>query len=153
MMIVSLKTLRFSIILLVLTLVINANGSAQCKSELKEALKKLEPYMHNGQINNMTITNGKPVELHLSFYKGLRYKLQIASEATLGEIQFKIFDEQKNEIFNNSEGKEDYWDFLSTSSQELTIELFSTDKTKKGCMTVLVGMKSNKVASNPIRDL
>lgn len=152
-MTISVKTLRISVALLALVLAINTNGFAQCKSEIKEGIKKLEPYMHNGQINNMIISNGKPAELHLSFYKGLKYKLQIASETALGEVQFKIFDEQKNEIFNNAEGKEDNWDFLSTSSQELTIEISSVDKSKKGCAVVLVGMKSNKVTSNPIRDL
>ena len=146
-MLLSLKKIRISIALLVLLFAINTSANAQCKSEVKEGIKKLEPYTHNGQINNMTITGGTPVEVHLSFYKGLRYKLQIAAEPALGPVQFKIYDS------NDDKENPNAWDFMSTSSQELTIKIASTDKSKKGCVAVLVGMKSTKVVSNPVRDL
>ena len=138
--------------LFLLALAFNTAALAQCKTEIKEGIKKLEPYTHNGQINN-TVLSGKPAEFHLSFYKGLRYKLQIVSEAALGPVQFKIYNEDKEEVYDSNETKEDFWDFLSTSSQELTVEVSSVDKSKKGCIAVLVGMKSTKVTSNPIRDL
>ncbi|MBA3705510.1 MAG: hypothetical protein H0W84_06300 [Bacteroidetes bacterium] len=154
-MLQSLKKIHISIALLVLIFAINTSVNAQCKSEIKEGIKKLEPYTHNGQINNITITGGTPVEVHLSFYKGLRYKLQIAAEPNLGPVQFKIYNENMDEIYDSNEDKEnpDAWDFISTSSQELTIKIASTDKSKKGCVAVLVGMKSTKVVSNPVRDL
>lgn len=151
-MTVSIKTMRASIGLLVLAFAFNTTASAQCKTEIKEGIKKLEPYTHNGQINN-AILSGKTAEFHLSFYKGLRYKLQIVSEAAVGPVQFKIYNEDKEEVYDSNETKEDSWDFLSTSSQELTVEVSPVDKSKKGCIAVLVGMKSAKVTSNPIRDL
>jgi hypothetical protein len=153
-MIISIKTIRISIALLSFTFLVNLTGSAQCKSEITEGIKKLEPYTHNGQVNSATI-NGKPVEIHLSFYKGLKYKLQVVSEPSLGPVEFKIWTEDKDEVYNSNDDKEnpDSWDFMSTSSQELTIEITATDKSKKGCIAVLVGMKSPKVTSNPIRDL
>ena len=148
------KTISASICLLILAFAINTTAFAQCKTEIKDGIKKLEPYTHNGQTNNAVLA-GKPVQFHLSFYKGLRYKLQIVSEAAVGPVQFKIYNEEKTEVYNSNEDTENTgaWDFLSTSSQELTVEIASADKSKKGCIAVLVGMKSSKVVSNPIRDL
>ena len=152
---ITLKKIRVSIALLVLIVAVNASGIAQCKTEVKEGIKKLEPYTHNGQVNSMNIDGTKPIEVCLSFYKGLRYKLQIVSDPALGPVHFKVWNEDKDEVYDSNEDKDnpDSWDFLSTSSQELTIEITPTDKSKKGCIAVLVGMKSTKVVSNPIRDL
>jgi hypothetical protein len=152
-MTISMKNIRLAIALFTLTFLVNSTSSAQCKTEIKEGIKKLSLYTHNGQTNNLIIVAEKPLELHLSFYKGLRYKIQLASDAGLGLVHFKVWDEDKNELFDSSDDKVDFWEFLSTSSQELTIEIISTDKSKKNCVAVLVGMKSNKVASNPMRDL
>jgi hypothetical protein len=132
---------------------VSTSGFAQCKSIVKEGIKKLTPYTHNGQVNNATIKAGKSAEIHLSFYKGLYYKLQISSEQSLGKISFRVLDENKKEVYNNSTDEQaDSWSFYSNSSQELVIELTPTDKSEKGCVAVLVGMQVPK-RSNPIRNL
>lgn len=138
---------------LVLSFVINGSAIAQCKSIIKDGIKKLSPYTHNGQVNNTTIKAGKPAEIHLSFYKGLYYKLQICSEESLGKINFRVLDENKKEVYNNTtDNAADFWSFYSNSSQELVIELTPTEKNEKGCVAVLVGMQVPK-HNNPIRNL
>jgi hypothetical protein len=140
-------------IVLILSVALNAAAIAQCKSVAKDGIEKLTPYTHNGQVNSVTIKDGKPAEFHLSFYKGLYYKLQISSEKSLGKISFRVLDENKKEVYNSSsaESQPDSWNFYSNSSQDLVIELTPSEP-KKGCVAVLVGMQIPK-KSNPIRNL
>lgn len=147
------KTVFQSGLVVILSLVLSTAAVAQCKSVAKDGIAKLTPYTHNGQINSVTIKNGKTAEFHLSFYKGLYYKLQISSEESLGKINFRVLDENKKEVYNSTTAKDpaDFWNFYSNSSQDLTVEVTPTED-KKGCVAVLVGMQAPK-RSNPIRNL
>lgn len=151
----SLKKIRTVIAIFILFFAINTLGVAQCRSIVKVGIQKLLPYTHNGQINNVTIKDGKPTEIHLSFYKGLYYKLQICSEKSVGKVNFRVLDESNTEVYNSATGGEsvDFWNFYSNSSQDLVIELKPVDTTSKGgCVAVLVGMQIPK-SNNPIRNL
>ena len=146
------KIINQIVIVFVLSITFHNAAYSQCKSVVKEGIQKLSPYTHNGQVNSVTLKEGKPAEVHLSFYKGLYYKLQISSEKSLGKVNFRVLDENKNEVFNSTtEAKADFWNFYSNSSQELVIELIPSEP-KKGCVAVLVGMQIPK-KSNPIRNL
>ncbi len=137
----------------VLSFTLHTAALAQCKSIVKDGIQKLPPYTHNGQINSVTIKGGKPAEIHLSFYKGLYYKLQISGDNSLGKINFRVLDETKKEVYNNTtDNLSDFWNFYSNSSQELVIELTPSEKSKKGCVAVLIGMQIPK-RNNPIRNL
>lgn len=149
----SLKKTKIVFSIVILLFAINTLGLAQCKSVVKEGIKKLTPYTHNGQINSATIKEGKPVEIHLSFYKGLYYKLQICSEKSVGKLSFRVLDENKKEVYNSdSDDKADFWNFYSNSAQDLVVELKSPSEKSKGCVAVLVGMQIPR-SNNPIRNL
>lgn len=135
----------------ILCLAFHFGAVAQCKSVVKDGIQKLSPYQHNGQVNNVTIKDGKTAEIHLSFYKGLYYKLQISSDKSLGKVNFRVLDENKKEVYNSSTDQSESWNFYSNSSQELVVELIPSEP-KKGCAAVLVGMQIPK-KSNPIRNL
>ncbi len=136
----------------ILTFVMIKNGSAQCKSAVKSGIAKLTPYTHNGQVNSVTLEAGKSAEIHLTFYKGLSYKLQISTEESLGSVSFRVLDENKTEVYNSNRASQaEFWTFFSNSSQELIVEVTPSDMSKKGCVAVLVGMQSPK--SNSIRKL
>ena len=131
------------------------NGvNAQCSGVTKEAIKKLTVYSHTGQSNSASLSGGNKVEMHLSFYKGLNYKLQFGAEASLGQYTFRIMDENKKELYkyDGSSGA-DYFTFFSNCSQELIIEINAIDNTKKGCVAVVVGMQAPKTSNNSIRNL
>lgn len=147
------KKINSIILVVFLSVTAHFNATAQCKSVVKEGIQKLTPYTHNGQVNNVTLKEGKTAELHLSFYKGLNYKLQISADQSLGKVNFRVLDENKKEVYNSTtaEKSADFWNFYSNSSQELIIELTSTES-KKGCAAVLVGMQIPK-NNNPIRNL
>jgi hypothetical protein len=136
----------------ILTVAMIQSGKAQCKSVVKEGIKKLAPYTHNGQVNNVTLQAGHSAEIHLTFYKGLSYKLQINTEESLGKVIFRVLDENRVEVYNsNNAPKDDFWTFYSNSSQELIVELTPEDISKKGCAAVLIGMQVPK--TNSIRNL
>jgi hypothetical protein len=127
-------------------------ANAQCKSAVKEGIKKLAPFTHNGQVNNVTVILDEPSEIHLSFYKGLNYKFQVGSEPALGNVTFKVFDESKNEIYNSAGSKDpSSWVFYSNSSQNLIIQIYPAEKGKQGCAFLVVGIQQPK--SNSIRNL
>lgn len=129
-------------------------GNSQCTGVVKDGIKKLTPYTHNGQVNNVTLVLGSPSEIHLSFYKGLSYKLQICSEPSAGKVNFRVIDENNTEVFNSKNEKDARsWEFFSNSSQELVIELVTDDQSKQGCAAIVVGMQVPKTSNNKIRDL
>jgi hypothetical protein len=121
------------------------SANAQCKTAVKEGIKKLAPYQHNGQVNNVTLILGEPSEIHLSFYKGLNYKFQVGSESALGKVTFRVLDEYKTEIYNSAgSANPEAWVFYSNSSQNLIIEIYAVDKEKQGCAYLVVGMAQPK---------
>lgn len=147
----SFKRTYMVITLLICTFAFGTAASAQCKAPAKEAIKKLSPYNYNGSVNNTTVVLGEPSVIKLSFYKGLNYKLQLAAEAAVGEIRFRITDEDGKEICDNQNDKAMSYEFYSNASQELTIEVRTVDKAKQGCVAVVVGMQMPK--SNALRNL
>ena len=151
---VTIKKTILSVALFLLSMTIVKTGSAQCGSVVKDALNKLTVYSHTGQSNSATITNGNKVEMHLSFYRGVNYKLQFAADKALGAYTFRILDSDKNELykFDGTNGA-DYYTFFSNTSQELIIEVTAVDNTKKGCVAVVVGMQAPKTTKNSIRNL
>jgi hypothetical protein len=148
----SLRNIRSFVAAFVLTVAFAATADAQCKTAVKDGIKKLAPYTHNGQINNVTLILGEPSEIHLSFYKGLNYKFQIGGEDALGKVTFRVLDENKTEIYNSANSANPTaWVFYSNSSQNLIIEIYSVDKEKQGCAYLVVGMQQPKNTS--IRNL
>ena len=151
----ALKKIKIVLAMVVFSFAINSLGYAQCKDIVKDGIQKLTPYTHNGQLNTANIKDGKPVVIHLSFYKGLYYKLQICSEKSVGKLSFRVLDENNKEVYNSDSAekdKADFWLFYSNSSQDLVIELTTSSEKSKGCVAVLVGMQIPR-SNNPIRNL
>lgn len=137
--------------LLLLFLVLNAPVLlfGQCKSfSKKNCIPSLLPYNHNGQLNNITLMPGESAELLMTFYSGQDYRLMVCGHPILGEINFKVSDKDKKEIYNSKNAKSSsIWDFKVASTQQLILEIEvpeSESKTKImeiGCVSVLVGFK------------
>lgn len=142
---------RIYMLVAVLCVLAAGSASAQCKAPARDAIKKLAPYTHNGTVNSTTVVLGEPSVIKLSFYKGLNYKLQLAAEAAAGDVQFRIIDEDGKEVYNSQSDKAMSYEFYSNASQELSIEVRTADKTRQGCVAVVVGMQVPK--SNSIRNL
>lgn len=124
---------------------------AQCKNYVKkECLPLLESYTHNGQLNSAVLLQGETAELAMTFYSGQDYRLVVKGEEHLGTIEFKVFDFEKKEIYNNaSNNHANSWDFKVNSTQMFYIEVLvpKSDAThqmvKNGCVSILVGFKKS----------
>ncbi len=140
-----LKYSRIIIVLFVVVFSTYTRSFAQCNTVVKEGITKLDPYSFNGQINAAKINDKNPLEIHIVFYKGYNYKIQINCELWYADkIAFKVLDANKNEIYNSSKSEvKDSWTFFSNSVQELII-VTSSEVDKKHCVSVLVGMKTPK---------
>jgi hypothetical protein len=146
------KTILSIVFLIVLFSSTPFSANAQCKAAVKEGIKKLSPYTHNGQINTVTLILDEPSEIHLSFYKGLNYKFQIGAEDALGKVTFRVLDEYKTEIYNSAtSANPTSWVFYSNSTQNLIIEIYAVEKEKQGCAYLVVGIQEPK--SGKIRSL
>jgi hypothetical protein len=127
--------------------------NAQCQLAVNDGINRLSPFSFNGQINNLSVKAGKQAEVHLAFYKGYTYKIQLVAEKeNEPRVSFKVLDQNKKEIFNSNSGVQtDSWTFYSNTAQELIVVVTTTEKSKH-CAVILVGVQVPK-NNNPIRYL
>lgn len=127
-------------------------ANAQCKRFTKKnCLPKLDPYIYNGQLNSATLAQGDIAELNLTFYPDQDYRIFVCSDPILGNVHFKLFDQDKNLIYDNETTDYlPYWDFSTNQSMELTLRVMIPEKTesdidvKEGCVSILIGFKEKK---------
>ena len=86
---------------------------SQCKSFTKQTcMPKLEPYIYNGQLNSAILNEGDIAELVLTFYGGQEYRIAVCFEESIGFVQFRLLDSDRNSIFDNADQQfAVYWDF------------------------------------------
>ena len=130
-----------------LCLAINANVQAQCKTFIKNECKpKLAPYIYNGQMNSAILNQGDMAELMLTFYSNQDYRIVVCADE-FDDVQFRLVDLTGKELYSNTNhGNADHWDFSTNSTQLLTVEVSipenkTSEDTKSGCVSILVGFK------------
>lgn len=131
---------------LILIGILNFTMSAQCKNLVKQNIPKLSPFTHNGQLNSATLPEGGVADFKITCYKGLTYRLALAFDVVLGNVTFRVLDEDNNEVFNSTSTSGTTWDFNVDSSQEFTVEISVplAPKNLRGCVALLVGFKEPK---------
>ena len=143
------KKILYSFLFVSLLVAMPTESQAQCKSFTKKTcLPSLEPYVYNGQLNSAVLAEGDVAELLLTFYGGQEYRIFICSHELLGQVQFQIFDTEKNQICDNSEYDfSSSWDFKSNSTQQLIVRVTVPEEKNRsgmvqsGCVSILVGFK------------
>lgn len=141
-----------SLIIVFLFLGFANQGNAQCKGfTKKDCMPLLEPYIYNGQLNSALLNEGDVAELLLTFYGNQDYRLVICSQEVLGQVEFNLLDKDRNLIFSNKD--HDYtsnWDFSSTTTQQLIVEVIIPESTSdgssivSGCVSILIGFLSTE---------
>lgn len=143
------NTLKSLIFIFVLILPFQSNS--QCKSFTKDVcIPKLSPYIYNGQLNSAQLNEGDVAELMLTFYSNQDYRIIVCAQENLGKVQFNLLDSQRKLIFSNKD--HDFassWDFTSTTSQQLIIEIIvpegnNPESVEIGCVSILVGFMDKK---------
>ena len=125
---------------------------SQCKGFTKKTcVPKIKPYIYNGQLNSALLNEGDVAELLLTFYGNQEYRLVICSQDILGQVEFKLLDTERNVIFNNVDHNYiDNWDFISSSTQQLIVEVTIPESNSgsstivSGCVSILVGFLSTE---------
>lgn len=140
--------IKFKHFTLVLVLALASFATnAQCKKIVKKAVPELSPFIFNGQLNNVILTEGESAELYVVFQKDVEYRILTAGDRFFKNVRFVVKDEDGN-IFYDSEENEyaSSWDFQLTATQTLVIEVSvpiekggSSDMAYRGCIGVLIG--------------
>lgn len=125
-----------------------SNVFSQKRFVKNKCLPVLKPYVYNGQLNSANLAEGDVAELMLTFYAGQDYRLLICSQEVLGNVEFKLFDTNKNLIFSNRDHDYiNYWDFTSNTTQQLIVRVKvpkledSGEIKQSGYVSILVGFK------------
>ena len=107
----------------------------------------MEGYVPSENFSAAKFMPGDVAELDMTFSKGEDYRLLICSQSTLGDVEFKIYDTDKNLLFDNSEQEyTDSFDFRVPGTQELTVAVKVPEDSNQtlspqGCVAIIVGKK------------
>ncbi len=146
------KKILTTIFLLSLLVSIPTISSAQCKNfTRKKCMPNLSPYIYNGQLNSAILNEGDVAELMLTFYSNQDYRILVCAKENLGKLGLRLLDSDRNVIFDNKDHNyTNVWDFSSTSTQQLIVEVSVPENNKdekeiqSGCVSILVGFMSDK---------
>ncbi len=143
------KRSLFGFIIIVLLFALPQSGMSQCKGFAKKICKgELDPFTHDGNYHAAILTEGEEAELYKTFYSDQEYRIAICGGVDMPNIEFKIVDAHRNELYNNR--NDDYtsvWDFKLDSSQQLklVVKVLKTgDETEEpaiGCVAIMFGFK------------
>ena len=122
---------------------------AQCKTfTKKQCMPLLKPYIHNGQMNNITLFPGEDASLVQTFYSGQNYRVQLCAQENLGDsTYFKVVTENNDVVYSTQHQNEQFWDFNVANTQNLKITVIVPDSKpadeieQNGCVAVLIGFK------------
>lgn len=142
---------NFIKLFIVLTLLLSFStvASSQCKSFVKKnCLVDLEPYVYDGQLNSAILTEGDIAELLLTLYADQDYRILVCGQEILGDIEFNLFDTNRNLIFSNKDHEfTNNWDFKSNATQQLIVQVIipkqdtNNNMLHNGCIAILKGFK------------
>jgi len=136
--------------LLMIATIVNVN--AQCKTFAKKVcLPELGGYIHDGNYHAAVLVEGEEAELYKTFYSDMEYRVAICGESKLPDVEFRVLDANKNELYSNKGANyAKTWDFKLQSSQQLKLVVKvssfnkSGDTPASGCVAIMFGFKLKK---------
>ncbi|MEM7160852.1 MAG: hypothetical protein AAF487_00295 [Bacteroidota bacterium] len=123
-------------------------NAQQCRSFVKKnCIGDLAPYTANETFNSAVLIPGDEAELNMTFYAGQEYRLFVCNDPILGEVDYKIYDSEKNEVYNSIEAGGGFFDFAMENTQQMIVEIavpLERNPNKlihQGCVAIMVGYK------------
>lgn len=119
-------------------------SNAQCDSIATVCGKNFtKEYLSDGQEYRALLIEEQTAEFHLTLYGGSTYRFGACSGLSDGNLIFRLYDEERNELFSNKEqALSPYWDFKVKSTLDIIVEAnLNLDKVSSGCAVLLVGFK------------
>lgn len=100
-------------------------------------------YLSDGQDYRALLIEDQTAEFHLTLYGGSTYRFGGCSGLKAGNLIFRLYDEERNELFSNKDhAMSPYWDFKVNSTLDVIVEAnLNQDELSSGCAVLLVGFK------------
>lgn len=100
-------------------------------------------FLSDGQEYRALLIEDQTAEFHLTLYGGSIYRFGACSGLKDGNLIFRLYDEESNELFSNAEHQlSPYWDFKVKSTLDVIVEAnLNLEKVSSGCAVLLVGFK------------
>lgn len=117
---------------------------AQCDDVAKWCTSNLtSEYISDGQTYRALLYNDQVAEFQLTLFAGTTYRVAACSGDENSNLVFRIFDQERNELFSNSDfSNAPYWDFVVDSTIDCTLEAqLDLNKKESGCAVVVIGFK------------
>ena len=102
-----------------------------------------QDYLSDGQEYRALLLDDQTAEFHLTLYGGSVYRFGACSGLENGNLLFRLYDNQRNEIFSNRNHQiAPYWDFEVENTLDVIVEAnLNPQKASSGCAVLLVGFK------------
>lgn len=135
---------------IILFLFLSLFSFSQCKMFAKKyCMDKIKPYIYNGQINTLKITEGDMAELNLTFQKDQSYRIYVCSQGDFDRVEFKVVDATNNDMlfYNKNQDFTDTWDFKAQTAQQIIVRVFIPEPEvrglipQSGCVSIMVGFQ------------
>ena len=98
-------------------------------------------YLSDGQHYRSLLLENQVAEFNATLYGGSTYRFAACSGTQDGNLQFRIYDKERNLIFRNMEhNNAPYWDFKLESTMDVIIEAeLDPLAGSSGCAVMLIG--------------
>lgn len=136
------KIIKHISLFIILFFVINS-ASAQLDAIMKTCEKYLtDEYISDGQQYISLISGEQIAEFNVIFYGGNTYRI-ISNGNNKQQLNFVVYDKNRNELFNNSNfNNTSYWDIQFESTIECFIEAkLVNGENNSGFAVLLIGLK------------
>ena len=133
---------QLTILLLISICAISVN--AQCDITADVCEKHItDDFLSDGQHYRALLLTDQVAEFNATLYGGTTYRLSACSGTQDGNLQFGVFDKERNLIFRNVEhSNAPYWDFQLASTMDVVVEAqLDPIAGSSGCAVMLIGFK------------
>lgn len=142
------STSLLRLIFLACTLVIAVASFAQCRSFAKnKCVPELAPYKFNETFNSAQLAPGEEAEVGFTFYSGQDYRVMVCTHPILGEVNWKLVDQNNKIIFESlADDPKHHFDLKAATTVPLKIVVWVPNKSSStmvhvGCVAIMVGFK------------
>ncbi|MBL7954480.1 MAG: hypothetical protein JNJ91_05540 [Flavobacteriales bacterium] len=128
--------------------VLSLSASAQCRSFAKnKCVPELAPYKFNETFNAAQLAPGEEAEVSLTFYSGQDYRVMVCTHPILGEVNWKLVDENNKVIFESlADEPKHHFDLKAANTVPMKVVVWVPNKGSSamvhvGCVAIMVGFK------------
>lgn len=133
---------------LVGAVVVSLAAQAQCRSFAKnKCVPELAPYKFNESFNGAQLAPGEEAEVNLTFYSGQEYRVMVCAHPILGEVNWKLVDENNKIIFESlADEPKHHFDLKAAGTVPMKVVVWVPNKgsgsmVHVGCVAIMVGFK------------